>query len=69
MTSAAENIIDLYQRHAHAFDAERGRSLFEKPWLDRFRDLLPPRGSILDLGCGSAEPIARHFIRSEEHTV
>jgi trans-aconitate methyltransferase len=40
----------------------RGRNLFEKPWLDRFLALLRPGASILDLGCGSAEPIARYFI-------
>lgn len=62
MASAAERIIGLYQRHAGDFDRERGNSLFEKPWLDRFLALLPPGASILDMGCGSAEPIARYFI-------
>jgi len=60
--SSAERIIDLYQRHAHDWDKARGRHLFEKPWLDRFLALLKPRASILDLGCGSAEPIARYLI-------
>jgi SAM-dependent methyltransferase len=60
--SPAERIIGLYQRHADSFDRERGRDLFEKPWLDRFLALLQPGASILDLGCGSAEPIARYFI-------
>ena len=36
--------------------------LFEKTWLRRFQDLLPSGGSILDAGCGTAEPIARYFI-------
>ena len=58
----ADRIIGLYQRHAHDFDRERWRNLFERPWLDRFAALLPRGGSILDLGCGSGEPIARHFI-------
>lgn len=62
MNSPAERIIGLYQRRAHDFDRERGRSLFEKPWLDRFLGLLQPAASILDIGCGSAEPIARYFI-------
>ena len=62
MDSPAERIIGLYQRHADSFDRERGRDLFEKPWLDRFLALLQPGASILDLGCGSAEPIARYFI-------
>jgi SAM-dependent methyltransferase len=65
--SEADGIIDLYQRKAHAWARDRGlsNSLFEKPWLDRFRALLPAGGSVLDLGCGSAEPIARYFI--EQH--
>jgi cyclopropane fatty-acyl-phospholipid synthase-like methyltransferase len=36
--------------------------LFEKSWLDRFRALLPPATPILDIGCGSAEPMARYLI-------
>jgi SAM-dependent methyltransferase len=62
MTVDSERIIGLYERHAHDFNRERQRSLYEMPWLDRFLSLLSPRGSILDLGCGSAEPIARYFI-------
>lgn len=64
MTSESERIIDLYQRHAHRWDKDRGRSLFEKPWLDRFLALLSPRSAILDIGCGSAEPIARYVIEN-----
>lgn len=63
MSGEDANIIDLYERHALGFDQLRGRTLFEKPWLDRFRALVPPRGHVLDLGCGSAEPIAGHLIR------
>jgi len=60
----AERIIDLYQRHAADWDKERGRELFEKPWLDRFLSLLPQGASVLDIGCGAGEPIARHLIES-----
>lgn len=60
--SEAERIISLYERHAHEWDLERGKSLFEKPWLDRWLALLPPRASVLDIGCGSAEPMARYLI-------
>lgn len=62
MTEAADRIIDFYERNAHQWDTGRGRGLFEKPWLDRFLALLPPGGTILDLGCGSAEPIADYLI-------
>jgi len=67
VNSDAKRIIGLYQRHAHEFDRERGRNLFEKPWLDRFLALLQPGASILDIGCGSAEPIARYFIEKGCH--
>jgi SAM-dependent methyltransferase len=62
MTSDAERIIGLYERHAFDWDQDRGCDLFEKPWLDRFLDLLPAGGSILDIGCGSAQPIAGYLI-------
>jgi SAM-dependent methyltransferase len=64
MTSDADRIIGLYDRHAEAWDKDRSRSLFERPWLQRFQELLPPAGSILDIGCGSGEPIAGFFIRA-----
>ncbi len=53
----------LYERHARAFDEARGRSLFERGWLDDFAALVRPGGRVLDLGCGSGEPIARDLIR------
>jgi len=58
----AERIIGLYERHADAWDKDRLKILFEKPWLDRFRNLVPAGGAILDLGCGSGEPLAGYFI-------
>jgi SAM-dependent methyltransferase len=58
----ADAIPGLYERHADRFDRERGRSLFERAWLDRFAALLPPGGTILDIGCGSGEPLAAHLI-------
>jgi SAM-dependent methyltransferase len=67
VNSDAERIIGLYQRHAENYDRARGRDLFEKPWLDRFLALLRPGASILDIGCGSAEPIARYFIEQGSH--
>jgi SAM-dependent methyltransferase len=65
VASLAEKIIDLYQRHAHDWVLDRGSVLFEKHWLDRFLALTPPHASILDIGCGSAEPVARYFIEKE----
>ncbi|AZO79078.1 MULTISPECIES: class I SAM-dependent methyltransferase [unclassified Bosea (in: a-proteobacteria)] len=62
MTSSADAIGSLYERHAAAYDQQRGRSLMEACWLDRFLSLLPASPSVLDIGCGMGEPIARHLI-------
>jgi SAM-dependent methyltransferase len=62
MDDDADRIIPLYDRHAADWDRARSRNLFERAWLQRFCDLLPAEGSVLDIGCGSAEPIARHLI-------
>ena len=67
MVSESERVIGLYQRHAIDWDRERGRSLFEKPWLDRFLALLPQSASVLDIGCGAGEPIARYLIERGRH--
>jgi SAM-dependent methyltransferase len=64
MAGEDANIAALYERHALAFDELRGKNLFEKPWLDRFTRLVAPRGHILDLGCGAAEPLAASLIKS-----
>jgi SAM-dependent methyltransferase len=64
MCDDAGRIIDLYERHAQHWDRNRSRNLFERPWLARFLTLLPAGGSVLDIGCGSGEPIARHFIEA-----
>jgi SAM-dependent methyltransferase len=62
MTSAADDIIGLYRRHARAWAADRGNRLIERTWLDQFLALLPADAAILDIGCGSGEPIGRYLI-------
>jgi SAM-dependent methyltransferase len=56
------DIIDLYERHARAWDGDRGRSLIERTWLDRFRAAMGADRPILDLGCGAGEPMAAYLI-------
>jgi 2-polyprenyl-3-methyl-5-hydroxy-6-metoxy-1,4-benzoquinol methylase len=58
----ADQIVSLYERHASAYDKARGRSLFERSWLDRFLALVPAGGAVLDIGCGMGEPIARYLM-------
>ncbi|PZP54691.1 MAG: SAM-dependent methyltransferase, partial [Delftia acidovorans] len=50
MSDASRDVIGLYTEYGADFDNQRGRSLVEKPWLDRFTSLLPDGGSILDIG-------------------
>ncbi len=63
MTSKSD-VWPLYQRHAAQFDAKRGRNLFERGWLDLMLSHLPPAATVLDLGCGMGEPIARYLIET-----
>jgi SAM-dependent methyltransferase len=59
----AADIIGLYQRKASHWIENRARwPLMEKNWLDRFRALLPPAAPVLDIGCGSAEPMAAYLL-------
>lgn len=63
--SPADNILNLYQTHADAFDALRGRFFVEKGWLDIFLDALPDNENgpeIVDLGCGTGKPMASYLI-------
>ncbi|MBC7881240.1 MAG: class I SAM-dependent methyltransferase, partial [Anaerolineae bacterium] len=65
MSFHSEEIIALYKRHAHDYDTDRSRNLVEQDWLDRFISFLPTRASILDVGCGHGEPIARYLIEKD----
>ena len=51
---------EVYERNAARFDAERPKRLHERAWLDRFLDLVAEGGAVLDLGCGSGDPIAAY---------
>lgn len=57
-----DRIIGLYEDNADAWAAMRGTRLIEREWLDRFAARLPPGGTILDVGCGSGQPIAAYLI-------
>ena len=63
MNNADHRIVDLYRRHAKAWAAARGARLgSERAWIERFANLLRPGATVLDIGCGSGEPIARYLV-------
>jgi cyclopropane fatty-acyl-phospholipid synthase-like methyltransferase len=62
MAAGWRDPVDFYAAHAAAFDAERSRALNEAGWLEAFSALLPPGGTVLDMGCGMGEPMAAWLI-------
>jgi ubiquinone/menaquinone biosynthesis C-methylase UbiE len=63
MSDLADKIIGHYERHATAWDEDRARGTWnDKPWHDRFIAMLSKGASVLDLGCGSGNPVARHMV-------
>lgn len=63
-THSGAGVAALYERHARRYDRDRGRGLQEKAWLDRFLGHVRPAGTVLDIGCGMGEPIARYVIEA-----
>jgi 2-polyprenyl-3-methyl-5-hydroxy-6-metoxy-1,4-benzoquinol methylase len=62
MASEAGKIIGLYERHAEAWASERRGGRMEAAWLDQFLALVPHGAAVLDLGCGSGDPIGRYVV-------
>jgi predicted TPR repeat methyltransferase len=56
-------VVHIYEANVAAFDRDRGRDLMEAPYLDALIGRLTgERRHVLDLGCGTGEPIARYLI-------
>lgn len=55
----------VYEQEAEAYAIQRGKSLFEKKWLDVFISKVGKNAKVLDVGCGPAEPIARYLIEKD----
>ncbi len=59
MQDAADSVIGLYRRHAAAWARDRGDRLYEGAWLDRFLAIAGPGATVLDIGCGAGQPLAK----------
>ncbi|WP_341799000.1 MULTISPECIES: class I SAM-dependent methyltransferase [Rhizobium] len=68
MIDTSFSVIDIYRRHAAAWTTARGTVLHEHAWIGRFADMLRRGTDVLDIGCGSGEPIAR-YLASRGHPV
>ncbi len=52
----------VYSCKAEFWQSVRSRTGYENIWLDRFLEQLPKPADILDLGCGTGDPIARYLL-------
>ena len=65
-TDLASRIIGHYEKHAVAWDADRRNSPWnDKVWHDRFIGRLGKEATVLDLGCGPGQPVARQMAQHE----
>jgi len=62
LTRLAATTQAVYERQAVRFDRERPKRLLERAWLDRVLELVTPGGLILDLGCGTGDPISGYIL-------
>jgi ubiquinone/menaquinone biosynthesis C-methylase UbiE len=62
LKSIHDNMKNVYENNAIEFDQSRNKNLFEKEWLDKFVKYILSGRHILDVGCGSGDPIAKYFI-------
>lgn len=57
-------VYKAYDKISDWFDNARTKTLMESEYLNLITKHIPANGDILDLGCGTGEPIARFFIES-----
>lgn len=61
MGNNKDDVYKVYEKIASWMDEHRSKELFEKPYLDRVIAYLKPGATVLDLGCGTGEPIGQYF--------
>ena len=57
-----KRVYESYEEIVDWFDDARTKTLMESEYLNLIVKSIPAGGSILDLGCGTGEPIAQFFI-------
>lgn len=57
-----KDVYKVYDKIAQWFFQNRPQSLFEKNCLDNLISYLPRNPTVLDLGCGTGEPILRYLL-------
>jgi ubiquinone/menaquinone biosynthesis C-methylase UbiE len=57
-----EKVYESYDEIVDWFDDARTKTLMESEYLSLIVKSVPTGGSVLDLGCGTGEPIAQFFI-------
>ncbi len=57
-----DKVYESYDEIVHWFDDARSKNLMESEYLNLIINAVPGGGSVLDLGCGTGEPIAKFFI-------
>lgn len=57
-----KNVHEVYNKIAQWFAENRNQGLMEKNHLDDLVERLPSNGTILDIGCGTGEPILKYLI-------
>ena len=65
LRSRMDEVARIYEAHAVGYDRARDRSGTEMPYLRRVLDEMPAGpATVLDLGCGAGEPVARFFVEA-----
>jgi SAM-dependent methyltransferase len=64
-----EDILDTYRKEAARWARERGQSLWEAPLLQACVGRRGGSRHVLDLGCGSGQPIAQWFVEHGHHVL
>lgn len=57
-----DKVYESYEHIVSWFDNARTKTLMESEYLNLMLNAVPAGGSVLDLGCGTGEPIAQFFI-------